>query len=578
MMLPALVDYYDRKTSDPESDLAPPGFEQKEIPFLIVIDAQGQLVQIEDTRRAEGKKMRARSFLVPQGVKKTSGVAANLLWDNLEYVLGVDTRGKPERVAEQHAAYKARLAELPGTDEGVSAVLAFLNHIPYAQLAISPLWEEMHASNPVLTFKLISDTALVCQRHAIKNALQQAPAEEKESLGYCLVTGEYGPIERLHPSIKGVWGAQSSGANIVSFNQRSFESYGKEQRQGDNAPIGKRAVFAYSTALNHLLKDSRQRMQVGDASAVFWADKKDCALEHDFNAFWSDPPKDDPDRLVSAVKALYKSVSHGSLAADSETTRFFVLGLAPNAARIAIRFWHQGTVREFATHIAQHFRDLEIEHAQYEPPHLPLFRLLLSIAGQAKADNIPPNLAGETIRAILDGQAYPVTLLHAAIRRVRSEQSISYARAALIKACINRATRLQHLNDSAYQEELHVSLDRTNTHAGYRLGRLFAVLERIQERSSGGDLNATIRDRFYGAASSTPVTVFPNLMKLSKHHLAKLDNKGEAVNFEKSIGEILDGIDEFPSLLRIDDQGRFAIGYYHQKQSFYKKSEQGVTA
>ena len=329
MILHDLVDYYERKSRDPESDLAPPGFELKEIPFLIVIDAQGQLVQIEDTRRLEGKKMRARSFLVPQGVKRANNICANLLWDNLEYVLGIDTRGKPERVAEQHAAYTARLADLPATDAGLKAVLSFLEHIPYEQLAESPLWEEIRTSNPVLTFKLIGDTELVCQRPAIINALQQAPTAEKESLGYCLVTGEHGPIERLHPSIKGVWGAQTAGANIVSFNQRSFESYGKEQRQGENAPISKRAVFAYSTALNHLLgKDSRKRMQVGDASAVFWADKKDCALERDFPSFWSDS-KDDPDRLSSAVKALYQSVSHGSLAADSETTRFFVLGLAP---------------------------------------------------------------------------------------------------------------------------------------------------------------------------------------------------------------------------------------------------------
>lgn len=595
MILQSLVDYYNRKATDVDSGLAPPGFEQKEIPFLIVIDVDGKFVQIEDTRTMEGKKVRARVFLVPQGVKKTSGVEANLLWDNAEYVLGIQSAKFLEKLAaetnqekqkkihsrlsEQHQAYAAKLSSLPSDDAGVMAVRNFVAAIPMQQLSASPLWEEILASNPTMTFRLLSDQELVCQRPAIISALQQKSESLTEDVsGLCLVTGEPTLIERLHSSIKGVWGAQTSGANIVSFNQRSFESYGKEQRQGENAPIGKSASFAYTTALNHLLgKDSIQRVQVGDASTVYWADRS-CDLEKSFSAFWSEPPKDNPDRCVSAVKALYQSVWQGSASATTEETRFFVLGLAPNAARISIRFWQQGTVSEMSAQLAQHFHDLEIDHAPHEKPHLPLFRLLVAIAGQGKADNVPPNLAGETIRAILAGLPYPATLLQAAVRRIRAEQEIPYARAALIKACINRRTRFQSQNDPIYQEELKVSLDLNNPHIGYRLGRLFAALERLQERSSGGSLNATIRDRFYGAASSTPVTVFPNLMKLSKHHLSKLENKGEAVNLEKLIGEIVDGFNEFPSLLRIDDQGRFAIGYYHQRQAFYKKQDQGEQA
>ena len=117
-----------------------------------------------------------------------------------------------------------------------------------------------------------------------------------------------------------------------------------------------------------------------------------------------------------------------------------------------------------------------------------------------------------------------------------------------------------------------MALDVTNTNPGYRLGRLFAVLEKIQEEASPG-INATIRDRFYGSASGTPVAAFPHLMKLKNHHLAKLENRGRAVNLEKIVGEIMDGLDDFPTHLSLQDQGRFAVGYYHQRQDFFKKNE-----
>jgi CRISPR-associated protein Csd1 len=313
-------------------------------------------------------------------------------------------------------------------------------------------------------------------------------------------------------------------------------------------------------------------MQVGDASTVFWASAK-TFLEDDFFSLFGEPTKDDPDRGVRAVKALYESVKQGSLNISDERTQFFVLGLAPNAARISIRFWLTGTVKQISERIVQHFNDIAIDHAPYDPPYPSLFRLLASTALQGKAENIPPNLGGDTMRAILSGLPYPETLLSSALRRTRAEQEVTYPRAALIKACINRKTRW---GNPALEEELHVSLDLANTNVGYRLGRLFAVLEKVQEEASPG-LNATIRDRFYGAASSTPVTVFSNLLKLSKHHLAKIENRGRAVNLEKLIGEIVDSVNGkagFPPHLAIDDQGRFAIGYYHQKQAFYaKKSE-----
>ncbi len=502
-------------------------------------------------------------------MKKTSGVAANLLWDNAAYVLGVARKGKPERVEEQRQAFIDKIESLPTparTDAGVQAVLNFLQRANAESLSQWTEWKEIVETVPTLTFRLQGDIDLVCQRPATVEAVG-LERDTTSADGVCLVTGETGEIARLHTAIKGVWGAKTSGANIVSFNLDAFNSYGK--KQGANAPVSKHATFSYTTALNYLLrKDSPQRLQVGDASVVFWADRQ-TEWETRIVDIFGEPTKDDPDRNVRAVKSLYTAIDHGLLENDTGQTRFFALGLAPNAARIAIRFWQHGTVAEMAGRIKQHFDDLAIERSPGDPPYLSLFRLLVSVATQGKADNIPPNLGGELMRSILAGLPYPQTLLAAAVRRIRAECKVTYARAALIKAYSNRATRYSTPN---IKEELRMSLDEANTNVGYRLGRLFAVLEKIQEEANPG-INATIRDRFYGAASSTPVTVFSTLLKLKNHHLSKLDNRGRAVNLEKRVGEIMEGLSDFPAQLPITDQGRFAIGYYHQRQNFFKKTD-----
>ncbi|RPI74079.1 MAG: type I-C CRISPR-associated protein Cas8c/Csd1, partial [Desulfobacteraceae bacterium] len=525
------------------------------------------------TYEGEGKKRQAKSFLVPQAVKKTSGIAANLLWDNPEYVLGVALKGKPERVIEQHIAFRKRIDELGDmADEGLSAVKKFLSLEDKERILrqFGEPWESLVKEGRNLSFKLAGDNALVLERPALKSAVMVKDAEctdEKQAL--CLVTGEKETIQRLHTAVKGVWGAQSSGANIVSFNLDAFKSFNKDQ--GANAPVGKTAAFAYTTALNHLLaKDSKQRMQVGDASTVFWAEKI-TVLEKDFADFFSEPPKDDPDRGVRAVESLFKSIESGAFSNDENLkNRFYVLGLSPNASRIAVRFWLVDTVAGMAGKIRQHFDDLRIVHGPKDKDAFSLFRLLVSIAVQGKADNITPNLAGDTMRAILEGLPYPQTLVQAAIRRIRAEHDITYPRASLIKACINRSTRFKNHN---IKEELKMSLDETNTNIGYRLGRLFAALEKIQQEANPG-INATIRDRFYGAASGTPSTVFGNLMRLKNHHLSKLESVGRRIFFEKWLGQIIDGIEAktaFPAHLAIEDQGRFAVGYYHQMQDFYTK-------
>ncbi len=584
MILQALAEYYDRKSSDPNAGLATMGFETKEISFVLEINSQGALIQVEDTREGDGREKRARSFLVPQGVKKTSGVAANLLWDNAEYVIGLlnvskfksipgsnrDKRRKQlHRFREQHQAFVTRINELSENinDVGLHAVLMFLSRIKAnkAMMRRLPQWPDIVGTNPNLTFRLSGNRELVCQSPSVIAAIRTSNVggEVKKC---CMISGEKDEVERLHTSIKGVWGSQSSGANVVSFNLDAFNSYGK--KQGNNAPVGKQAAFAYTTALNYLLrKDSTQRMQVGDASTVFWSGKQS-DMETAVVSLFGQPPKDDPDRNVRAVQTLFRSIHNGRYSKDDGATRFYVLGLAPNAARIAVRFWYVGTVAEMAERIVQHFSDLEIIHGPNETPFLSLFRLLVSTASLGKADNIPPNLAGNVMRAILEGLPYPQTLLGAAIRRIKAEQHVNYPRAALIKACINRTMRYSNFEN---REELKVSLDKQNHNIGYRLGRLFAVLEKVQEEANPG-LNATIRDRYYGSASSSPVTAFSTLLKLSKHHIAKL-HKGRAVNIERLIGEIMDEIQDFPAHLPIADQGRFAIGYYHQRQAFFTKSE-----
>ncbi len=564
MILQALYDYYQRKAAD----LAPEGFEWKEIPFVIVIDNDGNFVALEDTREGEGKKKRAKVFLVPIAEKKTVGVKANLLWDNVEYALGANPRDRTDIDARKNAFLK-RLQDTFADETSASLVaplVEFIQHDPIAQITSQDsenlLWKEALKNNTNIIFRVLgSKSASLCDTmkpYILKN-------QESEGGGICLVSGVREPIARLNASIKGVRGAQSSGAALVSFNLKAFESYGKTQNF--NAPIGESAAFAYTTVLNMLLgKDSKNKVQAGDATTLFWA-QKPTAFEDLFPSFFAFPPKDDPDADVRAVKALYDGVFTGHVVSDSQT-RFFVLGLSPNAARISVRVWREGTVQEFAENIKLHFTDLEIIRSTNDHGHYALFWILSAIALENKVENVPPNLAGQIVQAVLSGSLYPATMLQQTIRRVRAKQNVTRVQAGILKAYLNRYHRIH----TTKEKEITVALDNANNNPGYRLGRLFAVLEKIQEEANPG-LNATIRDRFYGAASSSPVTVFPQLLKLKNHHLAKLENVGRKVNFERMLAEIFDGIgSEMPAHLAMEDQSRFAIGYYHQRQALFTSS------
>lgn len=490
--------------------------------------------------------------------------------------LARDRKGKAELTPAQ--AFRQRIESLPEparSDAGIGAVLAALDRDDWSVLEAHVAWPEIREGNPVLTFQLAGDAELICQRPAVIAAAMPPPAPG-DTLSICLVDGTWQPIQRVHASIKNVWGAQSSGANVVSFNARAFESYGKAERQGENAPIGQRAAFAYVTALNSLLgKDSKNRVQVGDASTVFWADRATAFPTLLTDLFGED--RDDPDRNVRAVQALLDAVNTGRLPVAERDVQFFVLGLAPNAARLSVRFWLKAPLLELAPRVLQHFADLRIARRyDSDPPTPSIFRLLSSLALQGKLENVPPRLAGEWMRAILEGLPYPAGLLNAAVIRCKAERDVSYLRAAVLKAWLNRDHRRTHAVVPGGFALFKETLDMNQDNIAYRLGRLFAVLERIQQEAQPG-INATIRDRYYGAACTTPVAVFSTLLRLKNAHLKKLRDM-QVAYFERLIGEAVQPMTEFPRQLNLPDQGRFALGYYHQRQSFFARKEEALAA
>lgn len=576
MILQALVDYYHRSDSLPRE-----GWMRRSVDYELVLDAQGVCTAFKALGELQKGKVVPEERLVTaigkQAMKHTnSGKDANLLWDNASFVFGTGNKGAI-KLASFIDTLQSWLGEVD--DPGVKAVRLFCTKLQGEPESVSALIERFGYSedfekrDPVLTFQLQGDLEGIHHRPSVRSAYGDAFIERGASggvRGNCLVTGKTNiPIALNETVIKNVWGGQPAGCNIVSFNARAFESYGKTERQGENAPVSRAAAFAYTTALNHLLrKDSPQRMQVGDASTVFWAERQD-PLETIFGDIF----QDNPDGSSDAVRTLLDAVHSGKWGQSDESLRYHVLGLAPNAARISIRFYHCVTLRELGLRIAQHFEDLSLARGPHDPLYPSLFRLLTAVALQNKADNIPPNLGGAVVDAIFAGAntPYPSLWLNAAVSRCRAEQNVNYLRAAAIKACLNRQQRHAQFSTQplAPEKEFLPMLDLSNTNPAYRLGRLFAVLEKIQEEASPG-LNATIRDRYYGAASSTPVAVFTTLLRLKNAHLKKLA-VGRVAWFEKLLGEVLGPVSDFPKHLPLPDQGRFALGYYHQRQDFFTK-------
>ena len=565
-LLASLVRAYDRDEKAP-----PYGFSSEKIGFCVVLNADGSVAEVADLRDTD-KKRSPRMLLVPQAVKRTVGIAPNFLWDKSAYVLGV-TAGEGKRTAEEHARFRDKHLEwlAEAEDDGLVALRRFLEGWQ-AEAFAPPLWpDDLRDQN--LVFRLAGEFTFLHDRPAARALWRQIGAEGASDPQICLVTGEAGPVARLHPSIKGVWGAQSSGASLISFNLDAFTSYGHEQ--GDNAPLSEAAAFAYTTALNGFLADKNHRLQIGDASTVFWADAAEEEAEEAENLFAAYYDTASDDRLAAGkVGSKLEAIRNGAKLTEiapnlAQGVRFHVLGLAPNAARLSVRFYWTSDFGTLTENYQRYLRDTELA----PPPRdgwPPLWRYLVELASQGKRENVPPLIAGEWMRAILTGAPYPLTLLSTTLMRIRADGEVNALRAAILKSVLIRNFK---------SKETPVALDPANTNKGYMLGRLFAVYEEVQRGALGGNVNATIKDKFYGAASATPQKVFRTLDAGSQNHFSKLrkQSPGRAVNLEKlltSITDLMDpGNDPIPASLNAAEQALFGIGYYHQRSDFFRKHD-----
>lgn len=556
--------------------------------YELRLNDAGQLLRVVPllTEKTVGKKtvLAPRAMRVPAHEKRSSGIAANFLCDNSTYLLGADEKGKPERAANCFkACAKLHHTILDGVDSPAArALLAYFDSWDPAQAAAHPLlaeqWKEITGNaNLIFGYEAADHShSFVNDDPAIQNAWQTHYNDRStdSDMGQCLITGKYAPIERTHPNISGVPGAQSSGAALVSFNAPAFCSYGHEQ--GDNAPVSKYAAFAYTTALNRLLADRNHCKHVGDTTILCWAENAEPVYQDAMSMFLFGA--DEAAGIQeSDVQAALKRLSAGQTVPFLEKElspdqHFYLLGLAPNAARLSVRFFLRDTFGSFAQNLQKHAEEMEIDCSEKEKFRtLPIWAVVnettRTVPGQPAKPS--PQLAGDLLRAVLTGGRYPATLLNGVTLRIRAEQNVTRGRAAVIKAyyLCNYPTELN-------KEVYTVSLNET-TNVPYLLGRLFSVLEAVQKAANPG-INTTIKDRYFNAACATPGMSFPTLLRLSQKHLRKL-NDGLATHYDKQITELMAQLPEsgFPARLSLPDQGKFTIGYYHQTQKRYvKKNEE----
>jgi len=587
MILKALYDYYDQMGSK----LPMQGLEEKEISFVIVIDKDGNFKRIEN--RMDGKE--SPKFLVAKTVGRTANPVANLLWDNFSYVLGI-SKETYSIESEENATKKQKLQKVIDKNVKnhktfVESIQSIKKKIPEDQdiLAINKFYEKNEGHlydlikeevewdsvikniNKNVSFLIEGDMEIVAQKkHILDKLLSKEDDIEVAQNQYCLVTGEKGEVARLFSSTS-ILGSQAT-ASIISFQKKmGFDSYGKEQCY--NAPISVNAEFKITTALNYLLRrDSKNKFIIGNRTFAFWASSNSEAAKqaeeglYGLLAFTSND--DDPNKRIRFVVEIFKSIYSGKLMYSLDD-KFYFLGLAPNIGRIAVVYWNESSLKDFAGKILKHFNDMEIIDTRKEKkPYFGLHQMMANVTLGGKSSDVQSNLPDATIKSIIQGLPYPYTLYSACIRRIRAEQELYIGRAAIIKAYLNR------LNNN--EKKLEIMLDKENRNQGYLCGRLFATLEYLQERSNNG--TSTIRSRYMNAASTTPAAVFPTLLNLSIHHEEKLD-KGTQIFMENIKTEIIDKLSAngFPSHLDLNDQGRFMIGYYHQRQDFYtSKKENNV--
>lgn len=578
-ILASLVRAYDRLPEAP-----PFGYSAEKIGFLISLNDDGSVASVSDLRDGQGKKKVVPLMMVPQGVKRTVGIAPNFLWDKTSYVLGI-TAGEGKRTADEHAAFvKRHLEALDGNDDvGLSALAGFLRSWTPERFTELGWSEEMKDQN--VAFALEADRLRRINLHdrpAAKKLWAKLAAEAEGAAAICLVSGEQAPVARLHPAIKGVWGAQSSGASIVSFNLDAFESYGHEQ--GDNAPVSESSAFAYTTALNRFLnKGSGHRIQIGDASTVFWAEGPDAPeAETIFSVLFGGEEAGatggvDETSEAKKVGSILERIRIGQPLSEvdpglAKDVRFYVLGLAPNAARVSIRFWMEDDFGVLIERYQRFMEDMQVKPGPRDGDP-PLWRYLVETAAQGKRENVPPNLAGDWMRAILAGTPYPLTLLSTVLMRMRADKAGRTRDSLPLRISMLKAVLVRNFKMA---KETPVALDAQNTNKGYLLGRLFAVYEQAQSAALGRNVNATIKDKFYGAASAQPRKVFAMLEGGSANHLSKVGKQspGYRVTLERMIGDIMALMspdnDPFPASLSSEQQALFGLGYYHQRSEFFK--------
>ena len=568
MILQALYDYYHRC-----GDLPRKGMELKEIGFIIVIDKEGHFLRFENRRK---DKKQAQKFLVKKHVGRTSALAANYLYDNSGYVFGYSDKGD---VTAQYQTFKDKVESIYRShpdNEAMMAVHKFYQQeqsIFLEQMRSDPLWPEieknLNKKFSTFSFLIDGDTKIVAEKKELLDLEDDAPSEGGK---VCIVSGKNGSIVETTTATM-IPGSQAT-AKLVAFQVSSgYDSYGKTK--GGNAPISEDAEFAYTTALNHLLEsNSRNKFMVGSRTFLFWASKNDEAgkqtEESIFSMFGFSDQEDDPNRNIEQVRRVFSSIYSGEIKTTSED-RFYILGLAPNAARIAVVYWAEIPLKEFAGTICKHFNDMEVvDTRQDKKPFMSLRNILSTVTLGGKVSDATPNLPDAVVKSIFQGLPYPQTLFASCIRRIRAESgdkdknAVHITRAAIIKAYLNRINNNQ---------KIQVMLDKDNSNHGYICGRLFAVLDKIQEEANN---QHSIRERYMNSASSTPATVFSTILNLSNHHIENLKNDGRKIYFEKLKQEIISKIDAngFKSQLDLQDQGRFFIGYYHQRQDFFTKNDE----
>ena len=558
--------------------VSPLGWGEAKVSYALCIGPEGALEQVVSlqTEQKKGKKtvLAPQIMRLPAPVKRTVGIVPNFLCDNASYLLGADNKGKPQRTLECFQACKALHEELlDGVDSpAAQAVLAFFRTWQPEQAAGHPAladcWEELMAGGN-LVFR--HDGAFVHEDALVRRAWDgHYRAEGDGPQMICLVTGEHETVESTHPSVKNVYGAQSSGAALVSFNAPAFCSYGKEQNY--NAPTSKYAAFAYTTALNHLLSDREHIYRMGDTTVVCWARCGGDVYQNMMGwMFFGQEPAHTLSDLQSALKGLCSgnAVELDGARLDPDMD-FYILGISPNAARLSVRFFLRNSFGAFLRNAQAHQQRLEIVKPAYDKfDTIPMWKLLDETVNQNSRDKTPaPNMAGEVLRSVLTDTRYPATLLNGVALRIRAEHSVTRGRAAILKAYY-----LKNTHPDVPKEVLTVSLNPDSTNVPYNLGRLFSVLEAVQSSANPG-INTTIKDKYFNSASATPAVVFPVLVNLAQKHLKKLDG-GLRTYYDKQITGLLSKLEErYPSRLNLPQQGSFQLGYYHQTQSRFEKKEE----